>query len=98
MTDTIDSLLRDQAAAHGARDAVVDPAERISYAELNRSTGELGAAFVASGIGKGMRVALLTPNGVAWARIALALMRFGAVVVPLSTLLTARPVEPRWTR
>ncbi|MDN4518382.1 acyl--CoA ligase [Mycolicibacterium austroafricanum] len=93
MTDTIDSLLRDQAAAHGARDAVVDPAERISYAELNRSTGELGAAFVASGIGKGMRVGLLMPNGVAWARIALALMRIGAVVVPLSTLLTARELS-----
>ncbi|MGP4057480.1 class I adenylate-forming enzyme family protein [Mycobacterium sp. 4D054] len=93
MTDTIDALLRAHATRHGAKDAIVDPAERISYAELDRLTREFGAAMVAAGIGKGARVGLLMPNGVAWARIALALMRIGAVVVPLSTLLTRRELS-----
>ncbi|OAN40053.1 class I adenylate-forming enzyme family protein [Mycolicibacterium iranicum] len=90
MPDTIDALLRDQAARHGQKDAVVDPDGRISYVELDELTGHLAAAFLASGVSKGTRVGLIMPNGVAWARITLALLRIGAVVVPLSTLLTPR--------
>ncbi len=90
MTDTIDAVLRDQAARHDAKPTVVDPGTRITYAELDAATLELGAAFIASGIGKGARVGLIMPNGVEWARIALALMRIGAVLVPLSTLLHRR--------
>lgn len=88
MTDTVDALLRAQAERHPDTEAVVDPAERITHRELDAATRELGAAFVASGIAKGTRVGLLMPNGVEWARTALALMRIGAVLVPLSTLLT----------
>ena len=40
---------------------------------------------------KGDRVALLAPNGIDWAVAAFAVMRIGAVLVPLSTLL--RPPE-----
>jgi acyl-CoA synthetase (AMP-forming)/AMP-acid ligase II len=90
MTDTIDALLRDRAARFGAKPAIVDPGDRITYAELDAATLELGAALIASGIGKGARVGLIMPNGVDWARIALALMRLGAVLVPLSTLLSPR--------
>ena len=43
------------------------------------------------GVAKGTRVGLLMPNGVDWAVIAISLMRMGAVLVPLSTLL--RPPE-----
>src|SRR5688572_9150074 len=90
MTDTIDAVLRDQAARHGDKHAIVDPAARSTYAELDADTLELGAEFIAAGIDKGTRVGLIMPNGVEWARIALALMRIGAVLVPLSTLLTPR--------
>lgn len=90
MTDTIDALLRAQAARYGAKHAIVDPTERTTYAELDATTRELGAALIASGIGKGARVGLIMPNGVGWARIAFALMRIGAVLVPLSTLLSPR--------
>ena len=51
----------------------------------------LAARLVAAGIGKGDRVGLLMPNGIDWAVTALAIMRLGAVLVPLSTLL--RPPE-----
>jgi acyl-CoA synthetase (AMP-forming)/AMP-acid ligase II len=44
--------------------------------------------FLNAGIIKGTRVGLLMPNGVRWAQIAIALTRIGAVLVPLSTLLT----------
>ena len=43
---------------------------------------------MAAGVTKGSRVGLIMPNGVRWAQIAIALTRIGAVLVPLSTLLT----------
>ena len=86
---TIDAVLRNQAARHGCKPAVIDPAARISYDDLDASTRDVAAAFVAAGVGKGTRVGLIMPNGVRWVQIALALTRIGAVLVPLSTLLTA---------
>ena len=48
-------------------------------------------AWWPTGSVKGDRVGLLAPNGIDWAVHALAVMRIGAVLVPLSTLL--RPPE-----
>ena len=90
MPDTIDSLLRQRAAEHPAKPAVIDPTSRISYRELDTNTADLAATFVASGVSKGTRVGLIMPNGVRWIQIALALTRVGAVLVPLSTLLQPR--------
>lgn len=89
MTDTIDALVR--AHSSSTKPAVVDPSMRISYSELERSTAELAAGFIAAGVTKGSRVGLIMPNGVQWVQTAVALMRIGAVLVPLSTLL--RPGE-----
>lgn len=89
MTDTIDTLVR--ARSSSTKSAVVDPVTRVSYAELDSATAGLAAGFMAAGVTKGSRVGLLMPNGVDWVRIAIALMRIGAVLVPLSTLL--RPGE-----
>jgi acyl-CoA synthetase (AMP-forming)/AMP-acid ligase II len=90
MTDTIEALLADRALRCADKDAVVDPDGRITYAELDAQTRDLATAFVAAGAGKGTRVGLIMPNGVPWVRNALALTRIGAVLVPLSTLLTPR--------
>ncbi|OFB44858.1 AMP-binding protein [Mycolicibacterium sp. (ex Dasyatis americana)] len=89
MPDTIDALVR--AHSSSTKSAVVDPESRISYAELDSGTAELAAGFIAAGVTKASRVGLLMPNGVDWVRIAIALTRIGAVLVPLSTLL--RPGE-----
>ena len=87
MRDTLDDLLVHRAATDAAKPAVIDPDTRITYAALESATRELAAAFVAAGVGKGIRVGLIMPNGVEWVRLALALTRVGAVLVPLSTLL-----------
>lgn len=87
MTDTVDELLRARAEQHGDKPMVIDPASRISYAELDESTRALAAAFIEAGVDKGTRVGLVMPNCVQWVQIAMALTRIGAVLVPLSTLL-----------
>jgi len=90
MPDTIHRLLQHRAALDPRKPMMIDPVDRISYAELDSTTRLLAAGFIDAGVGKGTRVGLIMPNGVGWARTALALMRIGAVLVPLSTLLPAR--------
>ena len=72
----------------GAKPAVIDPATRISYRELDATTREMAAAFVDAGVRQGhprrpdhaQRRAMGSDRAVA-------LTRIGAVLVPLSTLL-----------
>jgi acyl-CoA synthetase (AMP-forming)/AMP-acid ligase II len=90
MPDTIDALVRLYAAEQPRKPAVIDPASRITYGELDTTTRELAVRFVGAGVGKGTRVGLIMPNGVRWVQVALALTRVGAVLVPLSTLLRPR--------
>ncbi|ORV82209.1 AMP-binding protein [Mycobacterium interjectum] len=87
---TIDQLVRSRAARHGPKPAVVDPAARISYRELDTTTRDLAALFIEAGVGKGTRVGLIMPNSARWVQVAIALARIGAVLVPLSTLLPPR--------
>ncbi|APE18306.1 class I adenylate-forming enzyme family protein [Mycolicibacterium pallens] len=89
MPDTVDALIRAQAKL-GDKPFVIDTSSRMSYAELDSVTSSLADGFVGAGIGKGTRVGLIMPNSVRWVQLALALTRVGAVLVPLSTLLTAR--------
>ncbi len=84
MLDTIDRLVRFRAAHDGAKPMVIDPQTRISYRELDTTTRDLAAVFVAAGVGKGTRVGLIMPNCARWVHVAIALTRIGAVLVPLT--------------
>jgi acyl-CoA synthetase (AMP-forming)/AMP-acid ligase II len=86
---TIDRLVRFRATHDDSKPMVIDTESRISYRELDTTTNDLAAAFVAAGVGKGTRVGLIMPNCARWVQIAVALTRIGAVLVPLSTLLAA---------
>lgn len=87
MPDTIDELVRLHATHAADKPMVIDTDSRLTYAELDDTTRDLAAAFVAAGVGKGTRIGLIMPNCVQWVQIAVALTRVGAVLVPLSTLL-----------
>jgi acyl-CoA synthetase (AMP-forming)/AMP-acid ligase II len=87
MPETIDRVVRLRAAEHGAKPMVIDQMSRLSYHELDTTTKDLAAALIEAGIVKGTRVGLIMPNGVRWVKIAIAVTRIGAVLVPLSTLL-----------
>jgi acyl-CoA synthetase (AMP-forming)/AMP-acid ligase II len=88
---TVPALLRRNAAAHGWKPALVTDARTITHAELDAESRSVAAGLVAAGVAKGSRVALMAPNGIEWVVTAVAAMRVGAVLVPLSTLL--RPPE-----
>ncbi|MGA8543809.1 MAG: class I adenylate-forming enzyme family protein [Mycobacterium sp.] len=90
MPDSIDQVVRERAAEHGTKPMVIDLVSRLSYSELDDTTRDLSAALIEAGVVKGTRVGLIMPNGVRWVQIATAVIRIGAVLVPLSTLLPAR--------
>jgi acyl-CoA synthetase (AMP-forming)/AMP-acid ligase II len=85
--ETIPALLALRGADCPQREAIVDDIARITYAELDRRSARRAAWLVANGVNKGHRVALSMPNGIEWAINACAVLRIGAVLVPLSTLL-----------
>ncbi|WP_018546483.1 (2,3-dihydroxybenzoyl)adenylate synthase [Streptomyces sp. LaPpAH-108] len=82
--ETFGGVLRDRAAAHPDRIALVDPApERRTwtYRELDERADRLAAGFAARGIGKGDRVVLQLPNIGEFVEVVFALFRLGALPV-----------------
>ncbi|MET1077652.1 MAG: amino acid adenylation domain-containing protein [Pseudomonas sp.] len=63
--------------------AVIDPARRLSYAELAQASRRFAAALTARGVRPGQSVALALPRGWPLLAAVLGVLRVGAVVVPL---------------
>jgi acyl-CoA synthetase (AMP-forming)/AMP-acid ligase II len=93
-TPTFPELIR-HAARFGDHAYLVADGDRLTYAEMEARTAALARGFVAEGIGKGSRVGVLIPNSVDTAIAHLALLRIGAVLVPMNTFLQTR--ELGWT-
>ncbi|RCG27180.1 (2,3-dihydroxybenzoyl)adenylate synthase [Streptomyces diacarni] len=82
--ETFGGMLRERAAAHPGRVALVDPApERRTwtYRQLDERADRLAAGFAARGIGKGDRVVLHLPNVGEFVEVVFALFRIGALPV-----------------
>ncbi|MFJ6789344.1 (2,3-dihydroxybenzoyl)adenylate synthase [Streptomyces angustmyceticus] len=82
--ETLGRMLRERAAAHPDRTALVDPApERRTwtYRELDERADRLAAGFVARGIAKGDRVVVQLPNTGEFLEVVFALFRIGALPV-----------------
>ncbi|MEU6218715.1 long-chain fatty acid--CoA ligase [Streptomyces sp. NPDC047022] len=68
-------------------------AESLSYAELADGSARMVAVLRAQGVGPGDRVGLMVPNVPAFAVLYFAILRAGAVVVPMNPLLKAPEVR-----
>src|SRR3954447_24347040 len=90
-TMTLPAVLRANATRHGDKPVVVTHDRSLSHRRLDHESAALAGRLVAAGVGRGARFGLLAPNGIDWVVLAVAVMRSGAVLVPLSTLL--RPPE-----
>jgi acyl-CoA synthetase (AMP-forming)/AMP-acid ligase II len=88
---TVPELLARNSSSYGVKPAIVADDGVLTHAELDERGRAFARRLVGAGVGKSSRVGLLMPNGVAWAVTAVAVMRIGATLVPLSTLL--RPPE-----
>jgi acetyl-CoA synthetase len=70
---------------------------RVTYGQLDRLTARLGAALEGLGVGSGDRVAVKLPQSVDMAIAVLAVLRIGAVVVPISNVLGEDALRHRLT-
>ncbi|MFW5438695.1 (2,3-dihydroxybenzoyl)adenylate synthase [Paenibacillus apiarius] len=79
--ETFGGMLRQRAAAHGERVAIVSGEQRISYAELDAKADRLAAGFRKLGIKPQDRVIVQLPNIPQFFEVIFALFRLGALPV-----------------
>jgi acyl-CoA synthetase (AMP-forming)/AMP-acid ligase II len=85
---SVPELLNRRRAEGASALAVITAQDSLTYGQLEHESRAIAARLIALlGLSKGSRVGLLMENGTGWVSIALAVMRIGAVLVPLSTFL-----------
>jgi fatty-acyl-CoA synthase len=74
---------------HGAREAIVDGALRLTYAQFGERCDRWSAALAKLGVAKGDRVATIAPNTHQHLEQFYAIPQLGAVIVPINYRLSA---------
>ena len=82
---TLPAALREAAARHATRDALVDGDLRLSYAQLVERAEAAARSLIALGVQGGERVAIWAPNRHEWIVAACGVHMAGAVLVPINT-------------
>lgn len=90
MAATIPHLAEEAARKWGDKPALIEDGQTWSFDDLWAQTKGAASAFLASGIGKGDRVAIWAPNSREWIVAAIGVMTCGAAIVPLNTRLKGR--------
>ena len=78
---------------YGGREAVVDGATRFTYAQFFERCDRWSAALQALGVGKGDRVAYISPNTHAQLESFYAVPQIGAVLVPINFRLSTEEFQ-----
>jgi len=91
--ETLARILKQRAAAHPAREALVDRRHRVTYAELEARVERVAAKLGALGVGPGDVVTIQLPNQVEFAYVFFALERLGAVANQIGPDFRSREVE-----
>jgi fatty-acyl-CoA synthase len=82
---TLGALPGRAAARWGSREALCFRGQRWSFAELATEVDRVARGLLALGIGPGEKVGLWLTNRPEWIEVAFAVMRIGAVLVPINT-------------
>lgn len=90
---TMGKALRRVAEGQRGQEALVCGEARVTYGQLLERMEALAAGLRTRGVGKGDRVVVLLPPGVAFVTLFFAVAEVGAVIVPLSPQARRRTVE-----
>ena len=85
-------ILRRHAAVRGGKTAYVVGDDRVTYAAFHARSNQLARALARLGVGRGDRVAVMATNRVEYPIIYFAVLKLGAIVVPVSARFTASEV------
>jgi acyl-CoA synthetase (AMP-forming)/AMP-acid ligase II len=105
-------ILRRHARVRGDKTAYVVGDERVTYAAFHTRSNQLARALTRLGVRRGDRVAVLAPNRIEYPLVYFAVVKLGAIVVPVNARFTAAEVAavvehadaatlfvaPRWRR
>ena len=91
-TLTLHRLLEQACQRHDQQPALVLGERALTYRELNQQAAALAAGLIAKGVRRGDRVALLLRNCLEYIIADYAIMKLGAVKVPLNDMLSADDV------
>ena len=92
MSGTLAELVRDAARRTPSRDAIIDGAQRLTWAQLDASVGQCAAGLLGRGLRPGDRVGLILGNSRAFVVAYFGILRAGLVAVPLNPAYTAPEV------
>ena len=85
LPQTVPAALERAAREFGDGEAVVDPNDRWTFAQLHDESLRVARALAASGVRPGDRVALWSPNSARWIAASFGVYAAGAVLVPVNT-------------
>jgi fatty-acyl-CoA synthase len=85
-------ILRRHARVRGAKTAYVIGEDRVTYAAFHARSNQLARALARLGVGRGDRVAVMATNRVEYPIIYFAVLKLGAIVVPVNARFTAGEV------
>ena len=87
------ALLTETARGHPDADAFITEDARCTYSQMHESCCGLAAHLHKQGVRRGTRVALVCRNKIPFANAVFALLRLGAVCVPLNWRLTPKELS-----
>ncbi|GAA4939990.1 acyl-CoA synthetase (AMP-forming)/AMP-acid ligase II [Nonomuraea thailandensis] len=94
MTETtIPDLMRHAASTYGAREFLRFPDTSLSFAEADERSGRMAGALIDQGVRPGDRVAIMMDNVPGWPLSWLAVLKAGAVTVPVNVRYRAADLE-----
>ena len=85
-------LLDDAASRTGGSTAIISGDDVLSYDDVDRAANRLANLLERNGLGPGSRIALSCPNVPAFTVAYFAILKLGAIVVPLNVLLRSREI------
>jgi fatty-acyl-CoA synthase len=82
--ESVSELFERAAAGFAQREAIVLPAERVTYAQLHERSRRRMGELAALGVRPGDHVGLLAANSIAYVELLLAIAALGAISVPIN--------------
>ena len=95
LDETIPQNLARTVAEHGERDALVSVGQglRYTYAEFSEAVDRVARGLMASGVAKGDRVGIWSPNYAEWVLVQYATARIGAILVTINPAYRSSELE-----
>ncbi len=92
-TETVVARIRANAAQHPDRLALVCGDERLTWGAFDARINRVANLIAQSGPGKGQRIAIISPNSVAYAELFMGILRAAACVTPLSSMASSDALQ-----